>query len=169
MHLLDSQLMNLRCFRYGPGGSYHFFAGRDAARAFVTGCFQEDQTPDLRGVEEMFIPVDGDTDPTATPSAEVETGDELKRAGGRTGIKKAELKIRRERELRHARKQVQATIEDWAKLFRGDKNKPYFKVGEIVLEENCANTRRRADQSGRRRGRMMVRLQHPGQMANLSR
>jgi predicted heme/steroid binding protein len=43
---------------YGPGGSYHFFAGRDAARAFLTGCFQEDQTPDLRGVEEMYIPID---------------------------------------------------------------------------------------------------------------
>ncbi len=48
---------------YGPGGSYHFFAGREGTRAFVTGCFEEDLTPDMRGVEEMFIPVyedDGD-------------------------------------------------------------------------------------------------------------
>ncbi|KAG7005317.1 cytochrome P450 [Physcia stellaris] len=44
---------------YGPGGSYSFFAGRDATRAYVTGCFDEDLTPDLRGVEEMFVPVDG--------------------------------------------------------------------------------------------------------------
>ncbi|KAL8893660.1 MAG: hypothetical protein Q9192_005052, partial [Flavoplaca navasiana] len=44
---------------YGPGGPYHFFSGRDATRAFITGCFDPPHlTPDLRGVEEMFIPVD---------------------------------------------------------------------------------------------------------------
>ncbi|KAM3069527.1 hypothetical protein ACMFMF_008744 [Clarireedia jacksonii] len=43
---------------YGPGGSYHFFAGVDASRAFVTSCFTEDRTPDMRGVEKMFLPVD---------------------------------------------------------------------------------------------------------------
>ncbi|KAL9653733.1 hypothetical protein ABK040_016661 [Willaertia magna] len=26
---------------YGPGGSYHFFVGRDGTRSFVTGCFDE--------------------------------------------------------------------------------------------------------------------------------
>ncbi|KAL8787417.1 MAG: hypothetical protein Q9213_002194, partial [Squamulea squamosa] len=43
---------------YGPGGPYAFFSGRDATRAFITGCFDTDLTGDLRGVEEMFIPVD---------------------------------------------------------------------------------------------------------------
>ncbi|KFA63741.1 hypothetical protein S40285_01959 [Stachybotrys chlorohalonatus IBT 40285] len=43
---------------YGPGGSYNHFTGHDAARAFVTGCFADDRTPDMRGVEEMFMPVD---------------------------------------------------------------------------------------------------------------
>ena len=43
---------------YGPGGSYSFFAGRDATRSFVTGCFDTDLNGDLRGVEEMFMPVE---------------------------------------------------------------------------------------------------------------
>ncbi|KAK9352621.1 cytochrome b5-like heme/steroid binding domain-containing protein [Lipomyces doorenjongii] len=36
---------------YGPGGPYNHFAGRDAARAFVTGCFTTDLTHDLRGLD----------------------------------------------------------------------------------------------------------------------
>ncbi|KAJ7283370.1 cytochrome b5-like heme/steroid binding domain-containing protein [Mycena rebaudengoi] len=40
---------------YQPGGSYHFMAGIDAARAFGTGCFETHRTHDLRGLsaEEM--------------------------------------------------------------------------------------------------------------------
>ena len=36
---------------YGPGGGYGFFSGKDAARAFVTGCFKEDLTHDIRGLD----------------------------------------------------------------------------------------------------------------------
>ncbi|KAI8147261.1 cytochrome b5-like heme/steroid binding domain-containing protein [Fennellomyces sp. T-0311] len=40
---------------YGYGGSYHHFAGRDAARAYVTGCFQDHLTHDLRGLSEAQL------------------------------------------------------------------------------------------------------------------
>jgi hypothetical protein len=36
---------------YGPGGAYGFFAGKDGARAFVTGCFKDDLTHDTRGLD----------------------------------------------------------------------------------------------------------------------
>ncbi|CAO3680754.1 unnamed protein product [Rhizopus stolonifer] len=35
---------------YGKGGSYSHFSGKDAARAYVTGCFKEHLTHDLRGL-----------------------------------------------------------------------------------------------------------------------
>ncbi|KAJ5704215.1 hypothetical protein N7493_011353 [Penicillium malachiteum] len=94
---------------YGPGGSYNFFAGRDATRAFVTGCFRDDLTPDLTGVEEMFLPVE-----------DVEN----------EGLTSGELKIRREQDLRFAREQIEKTIKRWDGFFRNSKK--YFPVGVIV-------------------------------------
>jgi len=100
---------------YGPSGSYAFFAGRDATRAFLTGCFQEDLSPDLRGVEDMYIPIDEPSD--------IE------------GMSRAEIKMRRERDARLARKQMQGTIAHWGEVFAGKTGRPYFWVGTIEREE----------------------------------
>lgn len=113
---------------YGPGGSYHFFAGRDAARAFLTGCFQEDAVPDLRGVEQMFIPID----PELREGASAE---DIEKAKSRKPLTPGERKNRHAQELRSARKQVKDGLENWHKLFRGDKGKPYRRVGEVKREK----------------------------------
>jgi predicted heme/steroid binding protein len=111
---------------YGPGGSYGFFAGRDATRAYVTGCFEEDLTGDLRGVEEIFVPVD-----------EEEEGG----GGGGAGMKeetreeKRERKLRREREWRIARASVRDVVRGWERMFDGGKGGKYFWVGRIKREE----------------------------------
>ncbi|PNS18260.1 Membrane steroid-binding protein 1 [Sphaceloma murrayae] len=100
---------------YGPGGMYGFFSGKEATRAFITGCFDTDLTPDTRGIEEMYIPLDDEEADKA--------------------LSKGELKTRRERETRLAKEKVRQGIEGWAKVFRGDTGKNYFVVGKVKREE----------------------------------
>jgi hypothetical protein len=37
---------------YGPEGGYRFFAGRDASRSFVSGCFEETCDLSLEGLSD---------------------------------------------------------------------------------------------------------------------
>ncbi|KAA8651432.1 hypothetical protein EYZ11_006027 [Aspergillus tanneri] len=105
---------------YGPGGSYNFFTGRDATRAFVTGCFQEDLTSDMTGVEEMFMPVD---DPEEDKT-----------------LSSGEKKTRREQDVRLARTKVQKHVQHWENFFRN--HKKYFEVGKVVGLESLPKEKR---------------------------
>ncbi|KAK0280300.1 hypothetical protein LTR91_004807 [Friedmanniomyces endolithicus] len=113
---------------YGPGGSYAIFAGKDAARGFITGCFAEDGNADLRGAEYTYVASDIPLPPEF--GGEVGEGGEAWQ-GKLTGAQKSY----REGELRRARKMVRDTIEGWASMFRGEGGKEYFEVGKVVREE----------------------------------
>ncbi|KAF5008731.1 hypothetical protein FDECE_5018, partial [Fusarium decemcellulare] len=99
---------------YGPGGSYHNFAAVDAARGFITGCFREDRTADLRGVEEAFLPLDDpEIDAHWTP-------EEL-----------AALKVK---ELAYAKAQAHKTLQHWVNFFANSKK--YERVGYVLREDD---------------------------------
>lgn len=98
---------------YGPGGSYSFFAGADASRAFVTGCFAEDITPDMRGAEVMYLPRD-DPETDAQWSA-------------------AELEAMRAEELETAKEKTYKALKHWVDFFA--KSQKYSKVGYVQREE----------------------------------
>lgn len=90
---------------YGPGGSYQYFAGCDASRSYVTGCFADDRTPDMRGVEEMFLPLDD-------PSIDRHWS-------------KEELAKLKEKELAEALQKVHEGLEHWVKFFANSKKYPF--------------------------------------------
>ncbi|KAI8671024.1 Cytochrome b5 heme-binding domain-containing protein [Fusarium keratoplasticum] len=99
---------------YGPGGSYHYFAATDAARGFVTGCFAEDRTADLRGMEEAFLPLDDpETDAHWTPE---------------------ELAALKEKELAEAKEHAHKALLHWVNFFANSKK--YSKYGYVSREDD---------------------------------
>ncbi|GJN74468.1 cytochrome b5-like Heme/Steroid binding domain-containing protein [Purpureocillium lilacinum] len=117
---------------YGPGGSYSVFAGCDAARAYVTGCFAEDRTPDLRGVEEMFLPLD-DPETDAHWTA-------------------AELEKLRASELEAARERMHSALKHWVDFFANSKK--YHRVGYVKRDKDwLEKTPKRELCAGAQKGR----------------
>ncbi|KAI0025637.1 putative heme binding protein [Xylariomycetidae sp. FL0641] len=108
---------------YGPGGSYRYFAGSDSARSYVTGCFAEDRTADMRGVEDMFLPLD-DAAVDAHWSAD-------------------ELAALKEKELAEAQRKVHEGLLHWVKFF--ENNPTYPRVGYVQRPKNWLDSEPRKE------------------------
>jgi hypothetical protein len=76
----------------------------------------------------MYMPIDPELKEGATP-------EEIEKAKARKPLTAGERKNRNAQELRSARKQMRDGLENWHMLFRGDKGKPYRKVGEVKRED----------------------------------
>ncbi|KAI0484253.1 putative heme binding protein [Xylariaceae sp. FL0804] len=100
---------------YGPGGSYRFFAGADASRGFVTGCFAEDRTPDMRGVERMYLPLEPEDDEAAREA--------------NAHWSAAELDALRAEEAAAATQRVHDALAHWVRFFAN--NPKYPLVGYV--------------------------------------
>lgn len=98
---------------YGPGGSYHQLGGADCSRALVTTCFNSDISPDLRGIEKMFLP-------KSTPEVDAQyTAEEM------AALQEEELKIAKEKAYK--------ALKHWVDFFAN--HKKYVKVGTVKREK----------------------------------
>ena len=92
----------------------------------MTGCFEDEEqlVGDLRGAEEMFLPIDDEDDGRDSIDKGAVTKEERRRR-----------KLQREQEKRKARKQVEETIRGWKKTYEENKEGKYWPVGEVVWGE----------------------------------
>lgn len=98
---------------YGPGGSYHQLGGADCSRALVTTCFNSDISPDLRGIEKMYLP-------KSTPQVDEQYTTE-------------EMAALQEEELKIAKEKAYKALKHWVDFFAN--HKKYVKVGTVKREK----------------------------------
>jgi predicted heme/steroid binding protein len=140
---------------YGPGGPYSVFAGRDATRGFITGCFKDDNIPDIRGVEWTFVPVD-------VPRYE-EMADQWM---------EEEQRVYRREMLEKGKEGVDDTIRHWAKMFRGETGKDYFEVGhvkrnrQLMLQQPVPTLCQPAEKKRPKKSQQKVKIEGAAQAAN---
>lgn len=135
---------------YGPGGPYHHFTGRDASRAWVTECWDdEDQlTWRMDGIEEMFMPryLDEMMDDLAS-GEEIAGMDSLDKMGvGKEqlvsmakitaqkfgGVSKKKRAQRREEDAVEAKQKADDGLKHWVGFFEGK----YPVVGTVEYDES---------------------------------
>ena len=90
----------------------------------MTGCFDTDLNGDLRGVEEMFVPLEFDVQPTFARDY----------PEGRARTARGRWKVEREKAYRKGREKVKETVEGWRATFDGGKDGKYFRVGTLKRE-----------------------------------
>lgn len=93
---------------YGPGGYYSFFSGRDASRAYVTGCFKTHLTYDVRDFDDQQMSVSARRRSQAGR-------DQIKNDAADSGLYSVDLQ----------------GLMAWKDFY--DKHAKYYKVGRVVL------------------------------------
>lgn len=82
----------------------------------MTGCFDlQHLRGEVKGVERMYVPVE-----------------DLEEEGEQ--LTKGQKKVRREQELREARRKVRAEVERWSSFYANSEK--YFEVGRVLVDTN---------------------------------